>query len=160
MSVLAKGFNFCPTPVDPDPDQYKIDLDSLHRRLCLRARFTYPEEPLDNFNRLANNVMGNKSTFNPVGPPTLGAFILSNEHNFNQHPMFRASREKNLMPGEFKAIKELQDLRDKIVIKPADKVSAVVVQDRETYIPEAHRQLSNPMFYLKVEDDLTPQTQG
>ena len=93
MSVLAKGLNFCPTPVDPDPGQYKIDLDSLYRRLCLRGRFTYPEEPLDNFNQLANNVMGpepfqhrnfrNKSTFNPVGPPALEAFILSNEHNFN-----------------------------------------------------------------------------
>ena len=32
----------------------------------------------------------------------------------------------------------------------------MVVQDRETYIVEALRQLNNPMFYLKVDEDLTP----
>jgi hypothetical protein len=82
-----------------------------------------------------------------VGPTPLEAFIAVNEHDFNGRPMFKASREKNLTPGEFKAIKELQNLVHKIIIKPADKGSAVVVLDRETYIQEAHRQLNNPKFY-------------
>ena len=45
-------------------------------------------------------------------------------------------------------------MRD-IVIKPADKGSAVVIQDREDYINEAMRQLSNPVHYMPLEEDLT-----
>ena len=60
-----------------------------------------------------------------------------------------------LTPGEFKAINELRDLDHNIIIRPADKGSAVVVQDSETYIQEANRQLNNPMFYLHVKEDLT-----
>ena len=74
--------------------------------------------------------------------------------------MFRASRDKNLTPGEFKAIGELKSLNHKIVIKPADKGSAVLVQDRETYVAEANRQLCNPMCHLKVEEDLTLKHRG
>ena len=95
-----------------------------------------------------------------MGPSNLEAFIAINEHNFNKRPMFKASREKNLTPGEFKAIKEIQDLTHQIIIRPADKGSAVVVQDRETYIAESLRQLNNPMFYLKVDEDLTPKNKG
>ena len=85
----------------------------------------------------------------------LEAMILTNEHDFNTRPMFRPKHEKNLTPGEFLAIKELQNLNHKIIVKAADKGSAVVVQDRETYLAEAKRQLSNPAFYLQVEEDLT-----
>ena len=166
-SVLSKGLNFCPTPDEPDPGQYKIDLDSLHRRLRLRTKFQNPEGFTNDLDPLGFNLdpdsepfenrkFRNKSHYNPVGPNNLEAFIAINEHNFNKRPMFRASRERNLTPGEFKAISELQDLANKIIIRPADKGSAVVVQDRETYLAEAMRQLNNPMFYQKVDEDLTP----
>ena len=36
----------------------------------------------------------------------------------------------------------------------------MVVLDRETYIQEVNRQLNNPMFSLKVEEDLTPKHRG
>jgi hypothetical protein len=83
MSVLSKGLNFCPTPNDPDPGQYKIDLDSLHGRLRLRTRFTDPEEPviyngMQGYDYLHSEPFQHRkfrptSTFNPVGPPTLEA---------------------------------------------------------------------------------------
>jgi hypothetical protein len=170
LSVLAKGLNFCPTPTEPDPGQYKIDLDSLHRRLRLRAKFQDLDDdtndfdkygdPLHNIEPFEHRNFKMKSTYNPVGPANLEAFIAINDHNFNKRAMFKGNREKNLTPGEFKAISELQNLADKIIIRPADKGSAVVVQDRETYIAEANRQLTNPMFYMKVEEDLTPKHRG
>ena len=170
QSVLAKGLNFCPTPREPDPGQYKIDLDSLHRRLRLRSKFHVPEmpvdgldyqgEPLSDLEPFEHRNFKLKSTYNPIGPSNLEAFIAINDHNFNKRPMFRASREKNLTPGEFKAINELQQLNDKIIIRPADKGSAVVVQNRQTYIAEAYRQLKNPMFYKQVEEDLTLKHKG
>jgi hypothetical protein len=169
LSVLSKGLNFRPTPDKPDPGQYKIDLDSLHRRLRLRTKFHDPDDS-NSIEYHENNLMDPepfqhrkfrvKSSYNPVGPPNLEAFIAINEHNFNKRPMFKASREKNLTPGEFKAITELRSLDSKIIIKPADKGSAVVIMDRETYLHEAHRQLSNPMFYQKVEQDLSHKHRG
>jgi hypothetical protein len=94
------------------------------------------------------------STFNPVGPNVLEAMILLNEYDFNNRPVFKHSRDKNLSPGEFKAIKELQSLYQ-IIIKPADKGSCVVVMDKQAYLDEAEKQLSNNSYYLPVDEDPT-----
>jgi hypothetical protein len=40
-----------------------------------------------------------------------------------------------------------------IIIKPADKGSAVVVMDKTTYLQEAERQLSDCRFYEKLDSD-------
>ena len=52
----------------------------------------------------------------------------------------------NLSPAERGAIQELKE-RDDIVIKPADKGSAVVVKDKVYYLEEANRQLTDERFY-------------
>ena len=51
----------------------------------------------------------------------------------------------------------LQNLRQRteIVIKPADKDSAVVILSKEDYIKEADRQLSNQSYYQKLDADTT-----
>ena len=50
----------------------------------------------------------------------------------------------------------LQSLKkDDIIIKPADKGSAVVVMDREHYISEAERQLNDSNFYTPLDHDPT-----
>ena len=41
------------------------------------------------------------------------------------------------------------------MIKPADKGGAIVILDRDTYISEGNRQLSNTSFYRKASTDLT-----
>ena len=62
LAVLSKGLNFCPTPDEPDPGQYKIDLDSLHRRLRLRARFCDPDLLTDDSDLGPNlNIEGGQS---------------------------------------------------------------------------------------------------
>ena len=52
----------------------------------------------------------------------------------------------NLTSAEKGGIQELQ-VRDDIVIKPADKGSAVVVMDKVDYLEEANRQLTDERFY-------------
>ena len=59
----------------------------------------------------------------------------------------------NLSPAERQALRSLRQRQD-IVIKPADKGSAVVVLSKEDYIKEAERQLSNTTHYLKLNKDL------
>ena len=51
-------------------------------------------------------------------------------------------------------IQELKE-RDDIVIKPADKGSAVVVMDKVSYLEEANRQLTDERFYKKLDSDPT-----
>ena len=58
-------------------------------------------------------------------------------------------RYSNLSNDEWKAIRSLADDRS-IVIKKADKGSAVVVWDRVDYIKEAQKQLKDENVYKKV----------
>ena len=60
----------------------------------------------------------------------------------------------NLTKDERTALRSLQNRSD-IVIKPADKGSAVVVMSREDYVAEAHRQLGDIQYYHQLDKDPT-----
>ena len=60
----------------------------------------------------------------------------------------------NLSPAELKAPKELRSRRD-IIIKPADKGSAVVVMNLSDYVSEGQCQLTDGHFYRQVDEDIT-----
>ena len=62
----------------------------------------------------------------------------------------------NLTPVERTALENLRSNED-IIIKQADKCSAVVVTDKSAYIREAERQLSDDRFYSKSDKDPTKQ---
>ena len=168
ISLLSKGLNFCPTPGENNPGLLRSDLDNLHRKLRLLYKFNansfedsttldFDPSPSPNLNSIepfSHRKFKLKSMFNPVGPPPLEAMILSNEHALNTRAPYRRSYHNNLTPGEHKALKELQNIED-IIIKPADKGSAVVVMNKSDYLKEGLKQLSNPFFYQKVKSDLT-----
>ena len=77
-----------------------------------------------------------------------------NEQQFDHRPNFRPSHRNNMSPNETRALKELCDNKD-IVIKPADKGSAVVIMQREDYLKEGYRQLSDISYYRKLDHDPT-----
>jgi reverse gyrase len=56
------------------------------------------------------------------------------KHNVDVH----VPNTDNLIQAEWSAHRDIQE-RDDIIIKPADKGSAVVVMDKTTYIQEAER---------------------
>ena len=60
----------------------------------------------------------------------------------------------NITPAENGAIQELKE-RDDIVIKPADKGSAVDVMDKVDYLEEANRQLTDENILQKLDSDPT-----
>ena len=62
----------------------------------------------------------------------------------------------NLTPVERIALRNLRS-NDNIIIKPADKCSAVVVTDKSAYIREAEGQLSDDRLYSKSDKDPTKQ---
>ena len=65
--------------------------------------------------------------------------------SFRLHPA-----RDNLEPEEAEALRELRNNRN-IIVKPADKGSAVVLMDREQYLWEGYRQLNDSTYYAKLD---------
>ena len=89
----------------------------------------------------------------PTGPFQLEAFTTFNESFLNEYT-FPAPSQNNISYKERQALAELSKTQN-IIIKPADKGSAVVIQNLDDYINEGLRQLSDPNFYVETKDDLT-----
>ena len=94
-----------------------------------------------------------KSTFIPVGPFQLETMFHSIEQELHRQK-YRKPKKKNLTKEGYKEIKSLRTNAD-IIIKPADKDSAIVILDKQSYINEGERQLHNNEFYEETETDLT-----
>ena len=62
--------------------------------------------------------------------------------------------KRNLKKEEWTAITTLRNNRD-IVIKPADKGGNIVIMNREDYIKEGLKQLSDTNYYEMLEEDPT-----
>jgi hypothetical protein len=171
ISLLSKGLNFCPTPDEPDLHLLKQDLDAFHtslRRSLFFNRRVDSNTSLDlstmsqNLDTTHHDDSGpfdhylfkNPSKWSPKGPIQLESMITINTNQLSQVTP-RAPRQQNLTKEERQAMAELR-LNREIVIKPADKGSAVVIQNRDDYIQEGLRQLMDQNFYLDVPEDLTP----
>ena len=174
ISLLSRGLKFCPTPASPDPGLLREDMDRFHTRLRQIAFFENKDSNADNSSVSFNptpppdtpNTMGSlqpfknqkfklKSTWRaPPGPINLEAMIACNELQFNTRPEFKPSKKDNLSPKERLALKELTE-NTNIIIKPADKGSAVVVMNRIDYLKEGFKQLSDNKYYTRLEHEPT-----
>jgi hypothetical protein len=169
-SLLSKGLNFCPTPGEHSMHDLKADMDKFHVSLRRKQFFsksvdpnltldqdtmfildpqasTPPDIPFD------NSKFRNPSPWCPKGPIQLESMIIFNENHLNEYTPI-APGHHNLTAEEKLALAELKS-NPNIVIKPADKGSAVVIQNRMDYIQEGLRQLSDQNFYRQVDTDLT-----
>ena len=86
--------------------------------------------------------------------PLRKALICSNDTHNSLSMQYKRPKD-NLTPDERKALKELKSLSDSVIIKPADKGSAVVLMDKSDYLKEGLRQLSDLHFYRPVQEDLS-----
>lgn len=129
-----------------------IDIQDYHRRLKLATYFEgkRKEERLpftDNSNWTPN--LGSL-------PPPIRSLIQADLYaikNLN----WRTKDRPNLSSAETMALKQLKN-NSHIIIKPADKGSAVVIMDREQYKWEAQRQLNNPKHYKKLQGPIFYET--
>lgn len=81
-------------------------------------------------------------------PNEITALIQSDIGHFDHH--FRARQVlPNLSREEVRALEELSK-NVNIVIKPADKGSAIVILDRGQYLWEGYRQLNDTTYYTKL----------
>ena len=179
LKVLEKGLTFCPTPPRPDKSEIWNDFKEFHRRLELAQFFKPTNENIDleitqsiidfmnknaedeyediTVNNPYNEIhqkFKNKSRWKPNPPnKTLDTFKRAFKMNlleckFNKNPL------QNITKDERAGMRDLQN-NPHIVIKKADKGSAVVIMNTTDYLREGYRQLSDGNFYTKLKDDPT-----
>jgi len=170
VSLLSKGLNFCPTPGEPIISDLKQDLDHFHTSLRRSLFFNrgvvsntsldqstmsiQPDTTVrDEHGPFNHHKFKNPSKWSPKGPIQLESMIVFNNNQLSTL-VPRAPNKQNLTREEKKAMTDLMANND-IVIKPADKGSAVVIQNKEDYIKEGLRQLGDRNFYIEVPEDLT-----
>ena len=145
ISLLDKGLQFVPTPEKIDRHQIKKDLERLGRHIRLKMHFQY--EPSANFStKPAFRVPSNWTP--PINDIQLEIYLSEVEEqlmNINES----GKSYPNLSKDELKALKDLANDQS-IIIKPADKGNAIVIWDREDYILEADKQLSDKNVYESI----------
>lgn len=124
--------------------QTRYDLQQYHRRIKLASYFQ-------------NETDSDPPPFTPKSdwappedklPTELQTLVQADLDYLKKH--FRPSQtEPNLSQGERDALRELRENKH-IIIKPADKGSAIVIWDREQYLWEGYRQLLDPKYYKKL----------
>ena len=163
-SLLSKGLNFCPNPPKINVHELDEDLDQFARRLRIKEYFHSKKETSEDLSTDESDIKEvtdiprfvKKSNWIPKPSKNTRLESVINliksdiKHNVDVH----VPKTDNLTQAERSALRDIHE-RDDIIIKPADKGSAVVVMDKTTYIQEAERQLSDCRFYEKLDSDPT-----
>ena len=133
ISLLSKGLNFVPTSNIIDQAKLKMELEALARILRLKWHFRNKENvfDLDQFKP--------KSTFNPRNKDAAIEVYMSSLEEKLMKIEIPKDKYNNLTSKERQFLNDLKTDKN-IVIKGADKGSAVVVWDRQDYIKEAEMQ--------------------
>ena len=147
--LLGYNSNFIPTPGRLNTDQLHKDISNFGRKLKLKAHFTN-NLPMDKNDETTHfRPQPNNKWTPPNTHHTIKTFIESFENQVKEDiSKFKSNKTNNLTRNEIKALTELQE-RDDIIIINADKGGAITILDTDDYIKEANRQLNNQQCYKK-----------
>ena len=146
--LLSKGLKFVPTANKIDHVKLKTGLEEYGRKLWLMWHFRNDERSFvaDRFKH--------KSSFNPRNKDVIRGTCLGCLEERLLEIEIPSKRFNNLTKEEWEALYSLKD-DPSIIIKGADKGSAVVVWDGEDYLKEAYRQLDGKEVYEQFSEDLS-----
>ena len=163
-SILEKGLNFIPTPNREHEARIVQDFLLFERKLRLHHKLhkketqeqsatdtDLDEEPEEESpHKLLRPSKGYKPEDHEMDPNIMRykTTVLNEmkiELGNRKNPRFNTTKQ------ERKAMRSLKRNQD-IIIKPADKGGAIVILNREDYIKEGLRQLSNTNHYKELED--------
>jgi hypothetical protein len=179
VKALSKGLSFCPTPWEPDMASIIANLDGFFRKMRLKSHFNNPEvraeldldpDPVtgtqnstsqsitDFFKPVTHTPIWKnfrpKSTYTPpVQEDILENFCKQVKYQVLKTPV-KKPKWSNLSKEERKGLTQIAD-NPNLVIKKADKGSAVVVMNTVDYLAEANRQLDNKEAYVELKEDPT-----
>ncbi len=178
LEVLALGLTFSPTPLSWPPVGVQADCDEFTRKLRLLKKFADDTAKRKaKMRHLPCQTSGNvlpqtrdRTTVQPVGPR-----VFPVKSGFEPGPMmwwpdgekwlkqFTAALQAKIQAGVPKTSnltkwqkKNLRTLKARrgLVIKKADKGSAIVVMNQSDYCEEAMRQLLKPEYYQEIKTSL------
>ena len=151
--LLERGLTFIPRPTKYDWEELQRDLHQYHRRIkmidyfqfqsdCRHIPFTYPSNWEPETSQLHKKTQQlfqlDRQALRSYRPPT--------------------DVPDNLSEVERRALTQLTH-NPNIIIKPADKGSKIVIMDRQQYLLEANRQLSDTRHYRPIEQSIQHDTQ-
>jgi hypothetical protein len=159
--VLTKGLNYCPTPGECNLKEIHQDLHSFFRRLRLKE-FFHDMTPDDTITPIVphqqqaflKNFRLKSSWLPPPTDKVLEGFISAVDNGFAKMKPLAPSNH-NLSQKQLQALQGLKT-NPHIIIKKADKGSAVTVMNTLDYVREGYRQLSNTDYYTELASDPTP----
>ena len=154
--LLEKGLKFCPVPRKMDETNNIVDTNKFTRKMRLKEYFKDNEssnEIKENYG-VVSQAIPTFFTPHPGRNAQLDEFCISVSNHVSSLP--KSSPHNNLSKGECDALKNFsKNINQNIVIKPADKGGAVVIQDTSDYIQVCDSLLSNDNFYYQVPEDQT-----
>ena len=150
-SLLSKGLNFCPQPKSYDKGKLVEDTKAFTRRMRLKSHFAdHSDSPSEE--KYPDFIP--KSYWQPLKQGCdLEGFVNRLESAVRSHIPPKPKHD-NLSKSDHSALYSLQKHED-IVIKHADKGSAVAVMERDHYVSEAERQLYFFYFLQTLDNDPT-----
>ena len=148
ISILKKGFNFCPTPSSPDFLDLEINLRDFIRLLLLKENFgsnniqksdylvrkTGETLPKDSQDMLFNGVIYN---------------LRKLSENLDKIPT-KKKNYSNISKEEQKSLFNLRNNKD-IIIKKADKGGNIVIMNTSYYVQKVNETLYNKNIYEKCK---------
>ncbi len=147
--IRVRSQTSIPAPTDTQQmgtgDQGSSDLEPV----CLRTedgRRILDHRKLRNLGPFSHPTFTNPSTYEPPNTPrALETLIDTNEFELSKFKFIKPTYQ-NITKTEREGLKQLMN-NPSIVIKQADKGSAVVLMDRCDYVAEGMSQLGNEKFY-------------
>lgn len=151
--VLNRGLTFIPS-IDTNKDtklKLQFDIQNYHRKLKLAAYFKNNQRAKPKFMPRSHWIPPEHKL-----PPEV-QFTIKKDNKYFKNNCTIIKEKPNLLVEEIRAIKELKENKH-IVIKPADKGSAVVILGRDQYIREVNRQLNDDKYYTKLQEPIYLET--
>lgn len=156
ISLLAKGLKFCPTPSKCNNEELTADIFKFCRSLRLCDKFCNEKGESCLFE--TDDLVYNKSDYNP--PKSSDKYLEDVIDSLKKFPVennIRKHVKSNLSYKQKCAIDSLKDDHS-IIIKEADKGSAVVIMNTDFYCEHIHSMLNDVEFYTTASEDFDTET--
>lgn len=149
--LLKKGLSFAPSNPTSKRNSLNADLTQYHRRLKLLAYFG----PAPATNKKPFHMSSDWEPEPSKLPQPILELIKKDQQSIAK---LRETKDRpNLTKEEEKALRDLKN-NSNIIIKPADKGSAIVIMDRTDYVKEALRQLHDTKYYQPLSKPIKDET--
>ena len=161
LTLLEKGLHFIPTPSREHEAKIVQDFLLFERKLRLHHKLhkeqtqkeTTSEEDDSSEEDSPHKLLRPSKGYKPEDHEMDPNIVRFKTTVLNQMKIDLAKKTRprfNTSKKERQAMKSLKNNKN-IIIKPADKGGAIVIQNKEDYIKEGERQLANKEHYMDLE---------